>query len=652
MQLRKARFTLLPGLPGLSLLTCKEDVAWRNLYPLALGMMALPLWCILVAVFGFIVWIPMTKYHLIIAFTLTLGTMAWGCRWDLKKSIVQGLLFAVVALLCAVYASLFLDRSRYDGPAYHKPPVIEMKNGWNPIWEYNSARDQGHETYWDWSLDRWWFQTKHFPKADWYINAVFYAFSGNLDLGHLTRVFYVFVTFIVVFAAITSIFHLPNYQSFFLSLIAAWNPYAVYQIFSGYLDGALGSCLTILFFAFAAYLKNKDKRFLPFVVASIVIAVNLKFTGAVYVAVFLICMLIPSVVSAWALRTLRLKNKKNKSEGEGRKEHLCIDRTLTGSLVLATVLALIVGINPYLYHLYHHYTPFYPLHTVRSVDKADNVDFMKTLTEDYVGDANRVQQFIFQYLLTSDNDKVMPDNRESKEHGVHTITVSRIPFGPGNNLSRFGNFFLIPMWFSLFMMPLIRRKEVWFLLIAVWVTIWIQPHIWYARYIPHLWVVPVIVAGAVLSQFNTSPEYRRRFVAIVGIVLMCMLINAIAFTGKALPRVELLGNGITAHFVKENPHSLFFDTPNGLPHAQFRYSTETYISDWLPGYSFEHSDRSDASRIRLTEFLSTLCPVYLVAEDQEELDRLANIKPSHIEMTQAILYLRWQQFKRAWGAGK
>ena len=261
--------------------TAPESPVWRNLYPLALGMMALPFWCLLVAVFGFIVWIPITKYHLIVAFALTLGTIAWGCQWNWKKSVVQGIFFTAVTLLCAVHASLFLDQGWDDGPSYHKPPVIEMNKGWNPIWEYNSARDQGHESPRDFSVDRWCYWSKHYSKSDWYINAVFYSFSGNLDLGHMTRLFYMFVAFVVVFAAIKLLFCLSGSLRFFIAFIAASNPWVLILYPHSYVDGALGSCLTILFFALAAYLKEKDKRFLPFVIASIVIVTNLKFTGVV-----------------------------------------------------------------------------------------------------------------------------------------------------------------------------------------------------------------------------------------------------------------------------------------------------------------------------------------------------------------------------------
>jgi len=643
-----------------------ESALWCNLYPLALGMMALPFWCLLVAVFGFIAWIPMTKYHLLVAFALTLGTIAWGCRWERKKSLFQGGIFTAVTLLCAVYTSLFFDEGYSDSLVYHKPAVIEMRHGWNPIWEYNSERDQGHERNpWGVGQDRWWYWSKYFPKSDWYIYAVFYAFSGNLDLGGLSRLFYIAVTFATVFAAMTVFFRLPGYQSFFLSLIAILNPWIIGLCFQGVLDSALGSCLTILVFTLAAYLKSKDERFLPFVIASIVIATNLKFTGVVYVAVFLLCMLIPQFFFLTA---------KKRKERKDASPTLFLDRPLAGSLVLATVLALIVGINPYLHHLYHHYTPFYPLHTVRKIDEPDRAEVMQEWTKRNVGDANKWQQFFFYYLNISDYHPTSETVWEGKEDGVHTITINKVPLNRYNNHPdhHFGSLFTVSMWFSLLMMPLIRRKEYWILLLAVWATIGVQPHLWMSRYILHLWLIPVIVSCALLSQFNEVPEYRRRFMIIVGAVLLCMLVSAKPFFVYMTPGVKERGGGTIAYFAKKNPDMLFFDIAVVTP--VLKYSIKTYIPDLLPDYSFEQSDKISnnvvdseilsshetfisgflsatpySSRKRLLGFFWQECPVYLVAEDPKELDRLASIQPSRAEMFQAILHLRWQQFKRAWG---
>jgi hypothetical protein len=61
-----------------------------------------------------------------------------------------------------------------------------------------------------------------------------------------------------------------------------------------------------------------------------------------------------------------------------------------------------------------------------------------------------------------------------------------------------------------------------------------------------------------------------------------------------------------------------------------------------------------ASQIRVNVSSSSVMPEMIgssrtdVAKDKKELDRLANMKISHSKMYKAIMYIRWQQFKRVW----
>ena len=134
---------------------------------------------------------------------------------------------------------------------------------------------------------------------------------------------------------------------------------------------------------------------------------------------------------------------------------------------------------------------------------------------------------------------------------------------------------------------------------------------------------------------------------------------------------EKRGTGIIAYFVKNHPEALHFDITVMLP--EYQYSTGTYIVDLLPdidpwddeeGDTAVDSEALSSHEAHIRELLSVTpyssgkqplaqfleyCHVYVVAEDRWELDRLANIEPSRAEMFHAILHLRWQQFKRAWG---
>jgi hypothetical protein len=609
-----------------------ENLIEDNWYPLALGLFSFPFWCLMIAAFGFIAGIPVTKYHAIVAFVLSLVSIAWACQWKLKKSGVHWSLFLFLLFCSVIYASFFTERAG-DSIAYHKPASIDMKKGWIPLWDFENTlnaephkRDLpdpqniiGSSYYW----------TNYYPKADGTINAVIYAFSGNIDLGGCTHILYLITVIIIVFRTLKFLFNLHDYQCFVLSLIAALNPIMLHLMFTGYIDGVLYDYLTILFFTLATYLKSKDKRFLFFVIVSITVVTNLKFTGVIYVSVFLFCIFLPYLC-------LGIWNKKP------------IDRPLVGTIGLATILALIVGINPYLYNLYYHHTPFYPVHSVKKDDVS--IDFMGRWSKCNIDGANKVQQFAFAYLIPTDQLGWYPHPGvwKGKKYGVHNITVNKLFTGRKSH-GYFGEFFIIPIWFSLLAMFFIRGKETWFFLIAIWASIFILPYVWYPRYIPHLWLIPVVVISSLLSQLNPIPEYKRRMEIVTCLMLLCLLIPSYQIIDTLIPKTSIRELASIAYFVQKEPQKICFDIEH-LPVYNSRqkdtyYYVESLIPDWYPNYSYDKKINTTVSK----KYLGNLgkCPVYLTA-DQTEIDKLKDFHLTKLEIVIEILKFRFYQFKRVW----
>ena len=84
-----------------------------------------------------------------------------------------------------------------------------------------------------------------------------------------------------------------------------------------------------------------------------------------------------------------------------------------------------------------------------------------------------------------------------------------------NALGGFGDTFALPLIFSLVMLPVIRKWNIWIFIIAMWATVLINPHNWFARYVPQLWIIPVIVLCALSAQSNIEPSIKKRFSWIV-----------------------------------------------------------------------------------------------------------------------------------------
>ncbi|MDR3111427.1 MAG: hypothetical protein LBU65_17285, partial [Planctomycetaceae bacterium] len=573
-----------------------ENLISNNWYPQTLGLFSFPFWCLLTAVFGFIVGIPVTKYHAIVAFALSLATMAWAVQWNRKKVLGHSCLFSFIIVCSGTAASFFMEQV-WDGLTYHKPATIEMKNGWNPVWCFNPSRLHSGKPVNDPWNDQW---IRHYSKADWIINAVFYAFSGNLDLGHLTRVLYLLVAMVITFISLKTLFNLSNLNCFLFSLITTLEPNVLSQMFCGYLDGALGNCLSILFFSWAAYLKNSDKRFLPFVIVSIVIATNLKFTGVVYAAVFLIVSTASYYIADWW--------------NKGRVDHF-----LTRPLVTATILALIVGINPYLHNLARHHHPFFPLMVTKKKDRRQD-DFMRdrALYNNMKG-ANRFQQFAFSYLVLKNEMSAWSPNPEPSMYKVprtFTLTPTRLFKNLSHSDIGLGDLFIIPMWFSLFALPFIRGKYIWIFIIAVWASILVQPYIWFPRYIPHLWLIPIITFCSFLSQTRPIPQLKRRTEIAVYVMLLCLFVTTFATSWQQpesvikhfIPKVCDMAK--MNYFYEKDPHSLSFDLSGIYPQVGTYTHTAALIPDCFPGSMNHFLTPDDPSPRFLIGNLGT-CPVYL-----------------------------------------
>jgi hypothetical protein len=606
-----------------------ENLIADNWYPLTLGLFSFPFWCLMVAIFGFIVFIPITKYHAIAAFLLSIASTAWACEWKWKKSLIHGLLVFFL-IICVGIAGSFTIASISDDPGYHKPAVIEMKNGWNPIWNYNennTLKDSKEASGFIWSI--------YYAKSDWVINAVFYAFSGNLGLGSLTRFLYIIVVIAIVFISIKQLFNLSNIFCTVFSIVAALNPVTMaWNQFMGHLDGALADCLTIVFFSLSAYIKSRDKRLLPFILIGIVIGTNLKFTGVVYIAIFLIISLIPWYLTDW-----------------WKKKQL--DLTLPKYLTIATILSLIVGINPYIYNIIYHYHPFYPLAVVKK-----NETFKLNMEKDYfesVGHriikANRLQKFAFAYLIPQIRMRKLSDqNSDISPYSIIPEEIFSL-----RKISHVGfesnSWFIIPMWFSIFALPFIREKNIIIFLIAVWLSVLVNGACWHARDVPQVWFIPLIVLCSLLSQTSSLPQLKWRIKLVTGIMLMCMLLvstNNLYNTFRACKSHVRVFAKTSYFYNTETPHRIVLP----LSESVRRYWIYTWKTSLIPECFPDVEIISERDKEKHYAYIGStgwpVSPIYIECNNEETAKKIKKTRLTKWKLISEILELRFRQFKQVW----
>jgi len=297
---------------------------------------------------------------------------------------------------------------------------------------------------------------------------------------------------------------IPNSWAHPLSLVTALNPVCVVQSTTFYVDGSLGSCLAILIFSLLSYDVTRSGRDLVVALCAALLACNLKFTGPVYMALILLPF------AAWWLFERRLV---------ARDLLIC---GITASVLVAA------SINPYFTNLRNFGSPVYPLNERDVMEDQMSAGFLKE---------NTLKKLLISLTFSNLADRPS-DNLAADERNFTSPFQSRgfeefKKFGGTADLriGGFGPFFGITIALALLAASLLirgPRSGIGFLLIALGtlLSVVVNPQMWWARYVPQLWLLPVLVATA------ASRSRITKALALI-IVLLMGITSLIAVIGRA-----------------------------------------------------------------------------------------------------------------------
>ena len=264
------------------------------------------------------------------------GLLLWGAavvalhkreRW--QRLLATLLLFLAVFALAAWGLSFTLDWG-YDSRAYHAGAILSLLKGVNP---YRLSVDWATYTY---------------PMAQWLLSA---------SLMLWTQVFGASFSFTVV-AALAAFLcarrffaTLPNLSRFWRNVLAfllAFNPIATLGFFTHYTDGLLASTLLSVFLLMLCFVsedrgqsRTTRLRVALYVVALLVLLINIKFTGLVYGGILGLMAL------AYGIR-----------RDASRRTLLRLAGLGSGAAILGVAL---FGFFPYATNVAIHKNPFYPI---------------------------------------------------------------------------------------------------------------------------------------------------------------------------------------------------------------------------------------------------------------------------------------------------
>jgi hypothetical protein len=440
---------------------------------------------------------PISQYNFWLAAAVTAGA-TWllcgryfpGRRWLALSGVLAFL--AAISLLGIYVCGKYYDLS-WDGQAYHQEAIIQLANGWNPL------RDQPLTT----PNSLW---INHYAKGPWIASAVLYAATGHIEQAKVFNLLLIAASFFLCLSALTAYWK-KTAGPLLCSLLAAANPVSVVQSLSFYNDGQLASMLVIT--AALLYLSTVKKSAIPpaMLALALAIAVNIKFTALAYIL----------VICTTVLCFLYLKKRMQ----------------LTGRIASALAVGLItgvllVGLNPYVTNTVRKGHPFYPLAGRGAVD---------------IVTANSPQNFHtmnrFAKLFVSTFSATGNPAGEQQTRWKWPFTVSDEELGAiwlDDRAAGFGPLFGGTLLLSPILLTAAWRADRQRALscaglgLLITCSALVNPEAWWARYVPQLWLLPVICVMTGLSVNRKACRLLALSIVLVLGLNLCLV--SFSFFGR------------------------------------------------------------------------------------------------------------------------
>lgn len=429
---------------------------------LTLFLAALELTVSISLVFGWHITSFHTPFSAIL--TVAIGYMA-ATRAEIsyRRILTAIAYFAVLTMLALIIAALFYDRS-FDGQAYHQEAILQLAANWNPF--YDSLDDEIAHQIW----------LTHYAKGPWYQAAALYELTSLIESGKATNLIYIFISWFFVASLLFNIKHIPVWAALAMATLAALNPVSIYQSLSYYVDGQLSSVFISLSALLIAMLYRPHKLIVISAAALILLLVNIKFTGLVYTALLLFAYAIASVYIN------QIKKTFHQSWG------------LAVGFMLGLLL---VGFNPYITNTLKHGHIFFPLRGENAIDVASHAKPAP------LKDMNRIEALANSLFSVSSNSK--KDLTLKLPFQIRNSGEIYAMSGFDTRLGGFGPWFSGPLILggiiTLIILvsaktPLHKLSTV-FLIGTLAFTVVINPEAWWARYVPQLYLIPLIACALV-----------------------------------------------------------------------------------------------------------------------------------------------------------
>ena len=439
---------------------------------------------------------------------------------------------ALAVLGVSVFLSAaFFDLS-WDGLWYHQTAVYQMAHGWNPLHDPLHTFAPGIQD-----------SLRYYAKGPWYAALALFQTAPHIEWAKPAPWMALAATFLAVAAAALD-FGMRRRTALVIAALVSLNPVVVCQLASYLVDGLLISYLACYVAAQFRCFRRPSLLVHAVALASTVLCINTKITGLVYLCFF---------CAAGGLYLLIRRRR-------------LVPRYAAVQFASIVLGVGVFGFNPYVTNTVNRGHPFYPWmgtaahpsYGQRGRDPNERVETPKNM----VG-RNRLVRFSYglfgrpgsQPFFDGPNARLMwPFDVGWKDFDIfyfHEVRISG--FGP-----LFSGAFLIALMLlgGALVRPGLPREIVVLLVGVVVASLLVGIHMWWARYGPQLWWLPIIAVVAALAV----PGWRAIRWAAWGLAAL-LLVNA-ALVGVAHFRWEVHATRTTLEQMAFRPISVTgYETP-------------------------------------------------------------------------------------------
>mgnify|MGYP004520457751 CR=1 FL=1 len=468
--------------------------------------------------------VKMSSLNVIISIITSILIFLFLRRDILKEKIVKIILeiifVSIIVIVCTLIAGLFLDMT-CDGNYYHKTAIGAIKEGWNPV--YESSYDFNLENNLDMADQKSSLWMDHYPKMTWNFAASMYALTNNIESGKCL-IFLLMISLCCLAFSYLYERHLNFIFSGVIAVLLVFNPITCAQLSSYYVDGIMGLLIymTILFL-----ICITDKKFTEIsecekwlgLSASIILCMNVKFTGIFFEAIFCIAFYL-----VWIFRYIKGKNIKEKEV----KNNILRLTLIFASIVVVGIV--VVGESTYVKNMIEHKSPLYPLIC------EDKVDIITTMQPKSFGEKNRFIKLFESVFSRSENVTYYSGDEPQLKvpFSVSDSEKNNISI-PDLRIGGFGVYYSGIVIISIFVicvgMYILYKKQgnvflyCMTILVAIVLTTLILDEAWWARYSPQLWLLPVIALFVIFYNNNNVSIKQLRFINLfIGALLTILII--------------------------------------------------------------------------------------------------------------------------------